>query len=104
MDERIKELAEEATRKYDRLGGEIPFAQPDLEIFAALIIENFIKESGLMKFEDSPVAWLITKELQDGTQETVPLTGRFKDVKDACDFGEPIPLYVLPEPLKPPTA
>jgi hypothetical protein len=38
MNERIKELAEEATKKYDRLGNEIPFAQPDLERFAELIV------------------------------------------------------------------
>ena len=38
MNERIKELAEQATKKYDRLGNEIPFAQPDLEKFAELIV------------------------------------------------------------------
>lgn len=40
MNERIKELAERATRKYDRLGCEIPFAQPDLEKFAELIVRE----------------------------------------------------------------
>lgn len=40
MNERLKELAEQATRKYDRLGDEIPFAQPDLEIFAELIVRR----------------------------------------------------------------
>lgn len=40
MNEKIKELAEQATRKYDRLGFEIPFAQPDLQDFAALIINE----------------------------------------------------------------
>ena len=40
MNERIKELAEQATRKYDRLGNDIPFAQPDLELFAELIIKE----------------------------------------------------------------
>jgi|LakMenEpi03Aug12_release.lakeMendotaPanAssembly.Ray.scaffolds.fasta_scaffold5426093_1 hypothetical protein len=38
MNEQIKLLAEEATRKYDRLGNEIPFPQPDLEVFARLIV------------------------------------------------------------------
>jgi hypothetical protein len=38
MNERIRELAEQATKKYDRLGNEIPFAQPDLEKFAELIV------------------------------------------------------------------
>ena len=38
MNKRIKELAEQATRKYDRLGNEILFAQPDLEQFAELIV------------------------------------------------------------------
>lgn len=40
MNERLRELAEQATRKYDRLGDEIPFAQPDLEIFAELIVRR----------------------------------------------------------------
>jgi hypothetical protein len=40
MNERIRELAEQATKKYDRLGNEIPFAQPDLEKFAELIVRE----------------------------------------------------------------
>jgi hypothetical protein len=40
MNERIKDLVEQATRKYDRLGIEIPFAQPDLAKFAELIINE----------------------------------------------------------------
>ena len=40
MNERIKELASQATKKYDRLGNEIPFAQPDLEKFAELIVRE----------------------------------------------------------------
>jgi len=40
MNARIRELAEQATRKYDRLGCEIPFAQPDLEKFAELIVRE----------------------------------------------------------------
>jgi hypothetical protein len=44
MNERIKELAEEATRKYDRLGNEIPFPQPDLEVFAGLIIKECMRQ------------------------------------------------------------
>ena len=40
MNERIRELAEQATKKYDRLGNEIPFAQPDLEKFAELIVKE----------------------------------------------------------------
>jgi hypothetical protein len=42
MNERISELAEQATKKYDRLGNEIPFAQPDLEKFAKLIVRECI--------------------------------------------------------------
>jgi len=38
MNHQIRILAEQATKKYDRLGNEIPFAQPDLEKFAELII------------------------------------------------------------------
>lgn len=44
MNERIRELAEQATREYDRLGNEIPFAHPDLEKFSRLIVENCIDE------------------------------------------------------------
>jgi hypothetical protein len=40
MNERIRELAEQATQKYDRLGYEIPFSQPDLEVFAKLLIKE----------------------------------------------------------------
>lgn len=38
MNEHIKRLAKQATRRYDRLGNEIPWAQPDLEKFAELIV------------------------------------------------------------------
>jgi len=47
MHMKIKELAEQATQKYDRLGSEIPFAQPDLEVFAKLIVKectDFLKD------------------------------------------------------------
>jgi hypothetical protein len=44
MNERIRELAEQATKKYDRLGNEIPFAQPDLEKFAELIVQECIAQ------------------------------------------------------------
>jgi len=40
MNHQIRLLAEQATKKYDRLGNEIPFAQPDLEKFALLIIRE----------------------------------------------------------------
>ena len=43
MNPKFNELAEEATRKYDRLGNEIPFAQPDLELFAELIVRECMK-------------------------------------------------------------
>jgi len=43
MKEIIKDLAEQATRKYDRLGNEIPFAQPDLEEFALLIVKECLQ-------------------------------------------------------------
>lgn len=45
-----------------------------------------------------PVAWMVDSETQHGTKTTYPLTGRYKDVCDACDFGEPVPLYTLKEP------
>ena len=43
MNQRIKLLAEQATRKYDRLGNEILFAQPDLEKFAELIVAECVQ-------------------------------------------------------------
>lgn len=46
MNERIQELAEQATKKYDRLGNEIPFAQPDLEKFAELIVRECVDVVG----------------------------------------------------------
>ncbi len=45
MNERIRELAEQATRKYDRLGNDIPFAQPDLELFAELIVRECVAKT-----------------------------------------------------------
>ena len=40
-----------------------------------------------------PTAWMVAAEMQDGTHNTFPLTGRYKDVRDTCDVGEPVPLY-----------
>jgi hypothetical protein len=48
------------------------------------------------EMEQEPVAWIVTTEMQDGTRRTYPLTGRYKDVRDCCDFGEPVPLYTHP--------
>jgi hypothetical protein len=42
MNHQIRILAEKAIKKYDRLGNEIPFAQPDLEKFAELIVQECI--------------------------------------------------------------
>ena len=42
MNHQIRILAEQATKKYDRLGNEIPFAQPDLEKFAELIVRECV--------------------------------------------------------------
>lgn len=55
------------------------------------IIADEIKDD-----KTKPAAWIITTELQDGTRLTHPLTGRFEDVQDMCDFGDPIPLYTVP--------
>ena len=52
----------------------------------------------------APVAWMVTTEMQDGTRSTYPTTGRYKHVRDVCDFGEPIPLYTHAQPLTPITA
>jgi hypothetical protein len=43
MNHQIRILAEQATKKYDRLGNEIPFAQPDLEKFAELIVAECLE-------------------------------------------------------------
>ena len=51
--------------------------------------------------EQEPVAWMVTSEMQDGTRSTYPMIGRFKDVQDCCDFGEPVPLiYQHPQPKR----
>lgn len=51
--------------------------------------------------EQDPVAWMVTSEMQDGTRSTYPMIGRFKDVQDCCDFGEPVPLiYQHPQPKR----
>jgi len=42
MNPKLLELAELATTKYDRLGFEIPYAQPDLEAYGLLIINECI--------------------------------------------------------------
>ncbi len=53
--------------------------------------------------EQEPVAWMVTSEMQDGTRSTYPMIGRFKDVQDCCDFGEPVPLiYQHPQPKREP--
>jgi hypothetical protein len=52
MNERIRKLADEATRKYDRLGNDIPFAQPDLEKFAELIVRE--SADVLLKWKGEP--------------------------------------------------
>lgn len=53
-------------------------------------------ELAAIKCAGEPVAWVVTSEKQDGTRHTYALMGREKDVRDACDFGEPIPLYPRP--------
>jgi hypothetical protein len=58
MNERIRELAEQATKKYDRLGNEIPFAQPDLEKFAELIIRECAELTLDHKNDDYYAGWL----------------------------------------------
>lgn len=45
-----------------------------------------------------PVAWMVTTEMRDGEPHTYPLTGRYKDVCDVCDFGDPVPLYAAHQP------
>ena len=43
--------------------------------------------------EMAPVAWMITVEKQDGSKETYPASGRYKDVLSSCDFEGPVPLF-----------
>ena len=61
---------------------------------------NACKEA-LESQEQEPVAWIIQSENRNGTpSEPYAMMGRYKDVKDNCDFGEPIPLYTHPvQPL-----
>lgn len=62
--ERIKEILEQATRRYDRLGCEIPFAQPDLEKFAELIIRECAKSANYWyqnhdKIHSDPMSYVL---------------------------------------------
>ena len=51
--------------------------------------------------KQEPVAWMVTSEGLDGTPKTYPITGRYKDARGACDFGDPVPLYAAPvQPVK----
>jgi hypothetical protein len=83
----------------------------DLESYSYVTMDNYTNDvkrvvSAVNQLQpqllqaQEPVAWMVTFEKQNGARETVPLSGRFKDVKDACDFGEPIPLYKSPPKLK----
>jgi len=62
MNKRIKELADEATRKYDRLGFEIPFAQPDLELFAKLIIRECVDFTNTYHVNGKSIVGQVIKE------------------------------------------
>ena len=64
-------------------------------------IKQALEETQGVSPEPEPVAWMVTTEMQDGTKNTYPITGRFKDVKDICDFGDPIPLYTHPPKREP---
>jgi len=55
VNKRILEIAEQATRRYDRLGYEIPFATPDLEVFAQLIIRECAQLVNDNDYQDSVV-------------------------------------------------
>lgn len=79
MNTKLLELAQAATRKYDRLGNEIPFAQPDLEEFANLIVGQCIDiiESYRIPVGNSPAGELAAewtydalKEIRDDIKET----------------------------------
>jgi hypothetical protein len=83
MNERIRELAEQATKKYDRLGNEIPFAQPDLEKFAELIVQECIKESWDEIVSDKDIAQekdpLVQEYLKGNNQGIVDAVVRFRN-------------------------
>ena len=57
---------------------------------------NAMREALAEQAEQEPAAWMVTMENQDGTRKTFPLSGRYKDVLCACDFGDPVPLYAAP--------
>ena len=47
--------------------------------------------------QGEPVAWMIQTQKIDGTlSKPYAMSGKYKYVKDSCDFGEPIPLYTTP--------
>ena len=84
-------LAEQAEQKLSH--------KLDTAIVEATNLEQRI-DAALEMVTQEPVAWMVTSEGLDGTPKTYPLTGRFKDVCDMCDFGDPIPLYAAPQPVK----
>ena len=51
--------------------------------------------SAMNVFAKEPKAYLVKTELQDGTIGTHALLGKYKDIRDSCDVGEPIPLYSI---------
>ena len=82
---------------WEREGQEFLYAlntttDDDIKLVAEVAWEAALAEQA----EREPVAWMVTMENQDGTRKTFPLSGRYKDVRDACDFGDPIPLYTHP--------
>lgn len=63
MNERIHLLAEQATRKYDRLGNNIPFAQPDLELFARLIIHECAEVALESSHREDDMAAIVVRKI-----------------------------------------
>ena len=63
MNERIQLLAEQATRKYDRLGNDIPFAQPDLELFAQLILHECAKVALESSHREDDMAAIVVRKI-----------------------------------------
>lgn len=75
---------------------ETGFAQiHGVDTYTADQLRQAYAQGAASQLSAEPSAWMIESETQHGEKNTYPLTGRYKDVCDACDFGEPVPLYTL---------
>jgi hypothetical protein len=54
----------------------------------------------MTQLSPEPVAWIIQTEKFGVISDPYAVIGRYKDVLDCCDKGDPIPLYTHPAGCK----